>query len=59
MRVSLGCPGEEALALLARRLLATTSIVSLPTSILVFGRAIRLRYQSGWFGAPPFAAQTR
>src|SRR2546423_8357797 len=36
---------------------ARTSIVSRPTSILVFGFALRLWYQAGLLGAPPFEAK--
>jgi hypothetical protein len=38
---------------------ATTSTVSLPTSILVTGCALRLCYHAGCCGAPPFAAQMK
>src|SRR3954467_581905 len=38
--------------------LATAAIVSVPTSIVTFGLARRLWYQSGLVGAPPFEANT-
>jgi hypothetical protein len=36
---------------------ATTSIVSVPTSIDTSGLALRLWYQSGLVGAPPYEAK--
>jgi hypothetical protein len=57
LREARGPQREQALALLARGLPGDESMVSLATSMLVRGSALRLPTQIGSRGAPPFEAK--
>ena len=56
LRLAFDLSLEQPVPLLAAASAATTSIVSVPTSIVTFGLAFRLWYQSGLVGAPALEA---